>query len=289
MKNVFKKILPLLAIAIIIYIIIMSVSVLKNAQSNTKNGEKRIRSSNYSDTISNGSILLINNIWGATDKEKSNKTTLKSYVYLESDGDFGWEWSRPDPRPDTNTYIPPIYPEVMIGAPHGSLDSTTFAFPIKYGDIDTWTNEVDFNYTKKPEGEYDFAYDIYFVDKSNPDINKFNVMIWISGHLTNDKSIKVVSDGINEYDYYYRDPNEDTNWPWSAFVLKNQGSSNFKVNIKKLLEQVPPDMIDDNWYVQGIELGHEIYRGSGKIEISKYVTNLNGHIIQKGSNVTRGA
>lgn len=241
-------------------------------------------SSVYSNTISDGAVMIINNVWGATDKEKDNKT-LNSYIYKKDNGNFGWEWNRPDPRPNSGTYIPPIYPEVIIGAAHESSYFTTDIFPISYKDIESWTSEVEFQYVKTPKGEYNFAYDIYFVDPSNSD-KKLNVMIWISGHLDNDEPIKYVSDGINEYEYHHRDPVGNQYWAWYAFILNDQdkyqgeGRQKFKVDIKKLLEQIPQERFNDDWIVRGIEVGNEIYRGSGRIEISKYAINLNGDAVQ---------
>jgi hypothetical protein len=43
---------------------------------------------------------------------------------------------------------------------------------------------------------------------------------------------------------------------------------------KKVLDNLA---FDAGWYIHGIELGSEILSGTGKIEISKLVVNMNGH------------
>jgi len=107
-------------------------------------------------------------------------------------------------------------------------------------------------------------------------------MIWITGHINDAEYVKDISDGTNKYGYYRRSPEGGLSYSWHAFILNQQGGTTFKVDIKKLLDQIP-DRINDNWYVQGIELGNEIYNGAGRIEINKYVTNLNGQIIDSSN------
>jgi hypothetical protein len=277
MKKIFRNILVIFSLLIILTVIFLLNNSLKNNGGEIgKNNVNEIGNSTYSGFIKEGQLMLLNNVWGITEEEKNNKS-VESYIYLKDNGNFGWEWSRPK---DQNLSVPPIYPEVVIGSTPGSTDSTTKLFPIRYKDIDNWTSEVEFQYIKNPTGQHNFAYDIYLVD-GNGDI-KYNFMIWIYGHIDDAQYIKDISDGINKYGFYRRKPDSNGSVYWHAFILNDQGSTKFKVDIKKLLDQVP-SRINGNWYVKGIELGNEIYSGSGRIEINKYVTNLNGEVIDSSS------
>lgn len=240
--------------------------------------EKEIGSSIYRDHLHTPSgIDLYNNVWGATAKEIENKI-LKSYIYYKSNGKFGWEWNRPDPRPYHEFYVPPIFPEAVIGAIPTSEEYSTDIFPIKYKDVKSWDSEIKFQYIKKPTDKYNLAYDIYWMDGST---KKFNVMIWIQGQADG-YSIGEATDGINTYSYYYKSPGSGVEtWYWHGFVLKNQANvTSHKVNIKKLLDNAFKEgTINGDWEVHGIELGSEVWRGSGRIEIDKYIMTINGRSI----------
>lgn len=204
-----------------------------------------------------GPYILHNNMWGA------RNDVIRQGVYYYSDGRFGWEWDRPNPQlSDCGQYICPTYPEVIVGP------------PIEYKNINSWTSEVDYRWAIQPSGSYNLAYDIYWFDPSNTEYKTFNVMIWIDGYH-DDTPVGTVSDGINTYDHFYRGPNSWQYWPWHAFVLKNQGSTSITINVKALLDQISG--IDGNWIIDDVELGSEIWDGSGKIEISKFVNYINGN------------
>jgi len=226
--------------------------------------------------IENSSRRLHNNMWGITDEEKK-LGTAKSYIYYKYNGNFGWEWDRPDPTPDINDHVTPIYPEVIIGA-SGPYSSTAKYFPIKLKDVKSLTSEVAYKYIKTPTGGYNLAYDIWIVD--NKGNNKAEVMIWVDGDLGDPQ--KYVADGINEYGYFYRSPSPKFNWDYHAFVLKNQDPVplDHKVNIKNLLNiLIKSGKLNDDWSVLGVEFGNEVGTGSGRIEISKYMVNINGNNI----------
>lgn len=272
MKNdKLNKIIIILLLLLFCGMIFFYMAYLKGSQMQINETGK----SEYYGTETTGSRMILNNIWGATTKELKSKS-IQSYIYARSDGSFGWEWDRPDPRPNVNTYITPIYPEVIVGSNSGNSYSTSNAFPIRYGDIHSWDSIIQFEYLKSPNGLYNLAYDIYWMDKK---IKKFNVMIWIEGHYDGGKPIGEVSDGINTYIHYYKPAGQDS-LEWHAFELKNQGDSNNKVNIKILLDNAfTKSEIDNNWIIPGIELGSEVWRGSGRIQINKYEIMINGNLI----------
>lgn len=257
---------------------------LKNEIKNALENDTKINVKNEIGTyrsygsIESQSLMLYNNLWGVTDKEKEKGTT-KSYLYYVFDGNFGWEWNRPDAK--SNPYDLPAYPEVIVGKKPGSNeDSTSPYFPIKLSDVKSLTVEIEYKYVKPAKGDYNLAFDIYFVDPSDPYKKVSNVMIWINGRLKGDPPIKMVSDGINDYEYHYREPSGGQYWPWHAFILKNQDptATYIKIDIKKLWEQLP-ESLDNKLILPGIEFGNEIWLGSGRIEISRYTINLNGNVV----------
>lgn len=275
----------MVGIGVISVILITSISLIYIATSgegeikNSSNTEIRkieeIGTSRSEGNIENSSRRLYNNLWGLTEDEKRTKVT-KSYIYYKYNGSFGWEWDRPDPR-NNGEYVTPIYPGVMVGASK-FYSSTTEYLPIKLKDINSLTLEVEYIYTKTPTGAYNLAYDIWFVD--NNGYNKAEVMVWIYGDIK-DIPQRYTTDNINVYEYFYRSPTKEFNWDYHAFILKDQIQtstlSHHKVNIKILLDMlIESGKLNTDWTMLGIELGNEIGRGSGRIEISKYVINING-------------
>lgn len=245
--------------------------------------EKEIGTWRYGSTIENGSLRLNNNVWGLTNEERITKK-VKSYIYYKFNGNFGWEWDRPDPRNGLDIYISPIYPEVTIGtAPYvNSPDSTTPYLPIKLKNVRSMIAELKYKYVKAPTGAYNLAYDIWFVNDIGT--KKAEIMIWPYGGLNVDTPDGNVSDGINKYEYYYRPPGDPViqTWDYHSFVLKDQDSVslNYTVNMKALFDVlIQSKRLDSNWTIPSMSLGNEVWRGSGKIEINKFVININGNNI----------
>ncbi len=101
-------------------------------------------------------------------------------------------------------------------------------------------------------------------------------MIWIHASVKQpSKSYKGdFSDGLNTYELY--------SWVMSdgrlyySFIMKGkpQQAAHHTVNTRKLLDKLE---LDPGLYIHGIELGNEVFSGSGKIEIDKFNVNLNGN------------
>jgi hypothetical protein len=250
--------------------------IASNVNEQTAVNQKRIviSSDKASAKIDFGSRKLMNNLWGAPPGEE-----LISTIYLNQDNSFGIAWDRQSPKKgDTARAILPIYPSVRVG---GSPWETSNCqdFPTKLGDIHSLTLDVDYSYPTVPSGSFDFAYDVFLSDTNKPSASphpEAEVMIWIQGTAKQPASAYKgdFQDGPNTYSLY--------SWTmpsgrqYFSFLLKGaaiyQGSHT--VDAKGLLDKLS---LDPNWYVTGIELGNEVYNGSGKIEISRLSVNLNGH------------
>lgn len=235
----------------------------------------------YNDVIiiPTGYGRLHNNIWGASQVERSSNA-VKTYIYYKANGNFGWEWNRPDPTPnDPNDYAAPIYPEIIVGT-SGPFSSTLPDFPKTLKDVNSLTVEVSYNYVKPTTGKYNLAYDIWFVDSAGN--KKAEFMVWIYGDLGS--ADRYISDGINEYGYFYKPPSSEFNWDYHAFVLRNQNlaPSDHKVNMKSLFDTlINSGKLNPDWKLSGIEFGNEVGRGSGRIEINRFLININGNEIGK--------
>ncbi len=254
-------------------------SITEIVNSITDNDTQMINMTNTSyGTATIGSRKVINNIWGATNKELKSGS-VKSHVYVNSDGSFGWRWDRPDPGYNSDKYVYPIYPEVVIGATPADKSSTVKTFPIRYGDINSWKSKIQFEYPESPDGLYNLAYDIYWMRGNK---KEFNVMIWIEGRYGGrSPPIGEVSDGVNTYIHYYRATGDNSNWEWHAFILKDQeNSSTHNIDIKALLDNAfSLDTIDKDWIIPGMEFGNEVWRGKGEIKINRYDVEINGDSI----------
>lgn len=214
---------------------------------------------------------LFNNVWGAGDAEKTSGT-LKSYIYYKSNGNFGWEWSRSNPLPNPNIILP-LYPAVIV------KNTNNFSYFPKLKYVNTLKADLGYEYVKYPTGSYNFAYDIWFKDGKN---RIAEIMIWmdctscIPGAYRGD-----VNDGYNTYALYYKPSNKNRPWPYYAYVLKNKNKSksiqSHSVNMKILLDKlVQSGDLSTEWDLYSIELGNEVWKGSGRTEIDNYKINING-------------
>lgn len=235
----------------------------------------------YTGSIENFSKRLENNVWGLTEEEKNTKR-VKSYIFYKSNGNFGWEWDRPDPG--HSHYVDPIAQGVTIGlVPYVNCCwSTDRHFPIMLKNISSLYANVEYRYTKLPTGSYNLAYGIWFIDESGKQIAE--VMIWPYGGLDNpEQPLAYVSDGINEYSYYYRPRNPPSQrWEYHVFILRKQDPMilNYTVNMKKLFDWlIDSEKLDAELTIPSISLVNEVWKGSGRIEINKFTIDINGNRI----------
>lgn len=224
------------------------------------------------DKIDLSSRKLTNNQWGAPEGEK-----LACSVYHNPNGTFGWHWSRTSPLKN-GLAAQPIYPNVRVGGSPWETSNSVY-FPIKVKDTKSLEFGTEFQYPEAPQGSFNLAYDFFLTatDKSgkNPSLNA-EVMIWIHGSK-NQLAITYkgdYEDGYNTYELY--------SWrmfdgrQYFSFIMKEIPGKQtaHRVDAKKLMEKLE---LDPAWYIQGIELGNEVWEGSGKIEINKFEVIVNGH------------
>jgi hypothetical protein len=223
--------------------------------------------------IKTNSCKVFNNVWGAPAGED-----FVSSVYVRPEGALGWDWDRPAPKIGAGKSCPePLYPDVRIGgSPWEKSESAQF--PIRLGDTRKLTLDVSYQYLQPPTGVFDLAYDIFLVDSprtSQTPTLKAEVMIWLNGTAKQPaRTFKGnYSDGNHTYDLY--------SWVmkdgrlYYSFLLKAppETTGHVAVNAKKLMDNLN---LETGWYIHGIELGNEVWNGSGKIEITHLSADLNG-------------
>jgi hypothetical protein len=217
---------------------------------------------------------LCNNQWGAPASEK-----LTSGVYYTQNKSFGWYWNRNTPLEKAGVNgVLPIYPSIRVGGSPWDI-SNSVDFPVKVGKIKSLTLNLSYKYDTVPDGAYDFAYDMFLTDSSQPSSSprrNAEVMIWIHRTLAAPSSSYKgdFSDGFNNYELYSYQMSDGR--LYFAFIMKGAPvyEAQHTVDAKKLLDQIN---LNPDWYIPGIELGNEVVYGTGKVEISQFEVNLNGH------------
>lgn len=212
---------------------------------------------------------LFNNVWGAGNTEKDSGT-LKSYIYYKLNGNFGWEWNRPSPIP-VNGRMLPLYPAVIV------KNTNNFSYFSKLKYINSLKTYIEYKYVKQPTGSYNFAYDVWFKEGEKRVIE---IMIWMDCVSCTPGTYKgEINDGYNTYSIYYNPSNKNRPWIYYAFLLKNRHSSQttHTANMKILLDKIVQlGDLSTEWDLYSIELGNEVWKGSGRTEIEKYIIDING-------------
>jgi hypothetical protein len=160
--------------------------------------------------------------------------------------------------------------------------STTRCFPVQLADVKSLELSIGFNYDMLPTGKYDLAYDFFLTNTNQPSDNpglteiQAEVMVWLNGTVkppeyTADRGD--FSDGDNTYSLYSGYMSDGR--AYYAFIMKDspQYAARYTINVRKLLDIL---RLNPDWYINGIELGNEVWNGSGKIEINHSSLELNG-------------
>ena len=229
-----------------------------------------------------GSKRLATNLWGAPLDE--NISLDDNCVFKNYDGTFGWTWNRTVPVALSGENIPsPIYPSVGTGTDPWGGYSTSKYLPVRIMDIGSFTLEVRYRYSAlpSPSDSVNFAYDIWITDtdKPNPETPRKEVMIWLNRlnvPMPEDKRLEDVSDGYNTYRQYAI---ENT----TAFIIDAvplSGVKYQKANPGKLIDYlVAKGDLNGNLWISKIDLGSEVWKSQGKIEIFKLYIKINNTLI----------
>ncbi len=247
-------------------------------------------SSTYSSTykcgrdqvIEFGSRRLVTSLWGAPLDE--NISPLDNCVFKNYDGTFGWTWNRTVPvalSGENNTS--PIYPSVGTGTDPWGGYSTSKYLPKRIMDISSFTLEVRYQYSAlpSPSDSVNLAYDIWITDTDRPNHERprNEIMIWLNRlnvPMPEDKRLEDVSDGYNTYrQYAYGN--------YTAFIIDmppSSGTKYHKANPKKLIDYLAAKgTLSGDLWISKIDLGSEVWKSQGKIEILKLYIKINNMLI----------
>ncbi len=211
--------------------------------------------------------LLDNNVWG---KEKI--TNYKQCVWADAASKpltSGWSWS----WKTTDDKKVKAYPEIHYGW-DWDKKFTTPKLPLKVNQINKI--QVTYDVTTSAKGAYNLAFDLWLTKASFPTRDNLSkeVMIWVDG--TKRKSdatfIKRVTIDGGEYDLYL---NRNWNrWTYFAFI-KVVPQPKGTLNIHKFLFALKDaGYISSKESLVEIELGNEIWAGSGKTVVRNYSVSV---------------
>jgi len=230
-----------------------------------------------------GSRRLFTNLWGAPSHE--NISLNENCVFRSYGASFGWMWNRMDPVASGKNNVLPIYPSVATGTdPWGGYSTSSKYLPVRIMNISSFILDVRYSYSALPSSSdsVNLAYDIWITDTDNPNPGtpRNEVMIWLNRlnvPMPEDKRGEDVSDGYNTYTHYSYDGN------YHAFIMNVEPSSGVKyhkANPKKLIDYLVTkgDLSGDLW-VSRIDLGSEVWKGDGKLEIQNLNVMINNIFI----------
>lgn len=201
----------------------------------------------------------VRNLWGAPRGE-----TVDASLYQSVTG-LGWSWSRENPvKPPGLSYIQPIYPSARI----------ILKSPVTVGDIQSFDLFADYAYTRSPRGKYNLAFDIFLRGKGlAKDNRKSEIMVWLDWTQEQPSRYLKGSYSDGNYDYLLYSWTKKDSFDYHSFLLEPRSSLTARpVNLKALIDQVKPDK---DWYISEVELGTEVWNGSGAVELSTFYLELN--------------
>jgi hypothetical protein len=199
----------------------------------------------------------IHNLWGAP-KNEAVEVTLS-----RTDSAISWSWSRENPqkRPGVS-YIQPIYPNARI----------TLKTPVSVGDIQSFNLYADFSYFQKLTGKYNLAFDVFLREKGTS-ARKAEIMVWLDETLAQPASSfqGTFSDGTNQYKKYWWTCADGA--AYRSFLLEGSAAGGREIDLKALVDLIKADK---DWYISEVELGTEVWSGSGAAQLNTYYIEVNG-------------
>ncbi len=222
-------------------------------------------------------MALFNNCWGNHSLEPGDSAS--SVVrYDPATATCAWRWTWPrEPGFDLKGY-----PSLIVGdkvwCPPGFDASTDPRFPLHLPDMKSlW---VRGEMRVAAEGDYDFAFDLAFLEgpRSRPEAMRSEIMIW----LATSKGDPAPKEGRYHIDGRAYDLCVDANpvWnpgvPYLAFVLKD-GTPPSRLPLHEFI-RICVDMghVAADSYLAAVELGPEIWWGAGEASVRDYAVSLNG-------------
>ena len=218
---------------------------------------------------------IVNNVWnkGAANEPGNQKVFVET---LDGKEAFGWQWSW------SALWSVVAYPEVIYGnSPWDESSRTKTEFPFIVGKKNI---SVDFDISLKATGIYNMAFSLWAVtDPLSPKSTiSHEIMIWNVNHYMFPAGAAVdsiVVGGVN-YKMYFVNGHRDSSgsssqmWTYIAFVSDRpvlKGTLDFNTFTDYLIKK---GILTQNNYITNVELGNEVVRGTGIVEIKYYHVNV---------------
>ena len=250
----------------------------------TSTAEHNINESNIHNVdIKVDEYHINSNLWGATSVESKIDKFDFNITFPQKDQlpSFEYNWDIPAKLPR------PIYPYIGYGTRMWSktLRSSTRKLPMKIGDIAQCEliHAIDIDAVNFRKSKGNLAYDVWFGKKAaaNNDDQRIEMMLWLDVHEQWPVGAKnmlgtYLIDGIK--------------WKLYIGILKLPGAINGvtvctfiaqspchqgKLDMLKYMDILKKEKIlKDEYYLGGIELGSEVFKGKGATSIKAFAVDL---------------
>lgn len=225
-------------------------------------------------TIEFGDFHLFSNVWGGEKEPHLQCMTI-------GPGAFGWNLSRQSPAiNEWYQVIQPYYPEVIYGKNPWHALSTTNSLPVAVNSLKTL--EVSLMVSMKPYTKYNFAFDIWITNNTESSSTHITdeIMIWLvwTRGLPGEYVADTLNDGYNIYEHrIYRGWNMIMTSPgeqhrYHQFTIKKQGVPS-RINVLAFFDHLKKEKHDLR-YLASVELGNEVWQGTGTTTITELRVDL---------------
>ena len=226
-------------------------------------------------TIERDTFTLENNAWGA-----NQVSTFSQCVYASVAGSpnprYGWTWNYPEELPDAVK----AYPEIIYGKKPWFSTSTTLNLPRLLSPIPSLT--VDFDLQHVGTGRYNTAFELWLTSQETATAQQISheVMFWIGAKgqprpAGSYETTVTFPDG-RRCDLWLGEINT---WNYLAFYFHvpfTSGVLEFGYYLDYLVRNnwLPP-----NCYIASLELGNEVWYGTGTSVLERYQVTLNSTLV----------
>jgi hypothetical protein len=227
-------------------------------------------SADWSFFMVDGSYKVVNNVWN---KGRIKKYSQTIYLFDENGAPvIGWDWVWPF---GSNVVA---YPEIVIGEkPWDPYSGNIADFPFSVGSKNI---SVDYDIDISASGVYNIAFSLW-ATSDNPGTAsgvRNEIMIWIltNGIGTWGTYIGTLNADGTDFKTYVNKNHGDASgnfsnkWTYTAFIASKKkftGPLHIGVFLDFLLEK---EILTEDLFINGLELGTEIVRGKGSIAIRHF-------------------
>jgi hypothetical protein len=230
--------------------------------------------------VGDGDFLLVQNDWGTAGSETDLWTT--------ADGTYGYDWDRSEPCTSRN----PNYPQALLGTKPWGLDSGVRDFPIRRGDVEELTMELDVDPSVAGDGMWSLAEEWWLMDapvSEHLETHTHEILLELAGAMNFDTTENVERPNLwtdrfgNTVDYRKYYASAGTSAALHIFRVRG-GMTTGKIDLAKILEFMSRehDVSEDKW-LSGIELGTEYWcRTEGTMTVTEFDVTINGRTYTSG-------